>query len=301
MPQFAFVVPIGGEDHVIKCMCQIGYMKTRPSMDDLVNHIFLKLVDGLEKPGESTEPVAILRLLYSYLHASESMEACYLLQLINSGLVYHKGVNPELASADCELVHERQFVFKQLCQTAESHRVLFSRYDLGGAQELLFSDCCQRGQISATCFGTCRTISGRAVKPANLYITCINFCEQVTIGAPVQLPTGPTCCLIKLAPNHPAIDFIIYKNEGGVRTRVLYFIQISAQTYQSRQKKFDAVLKLFDSLGKDSPYKFYRNMFNMNRSTEVYYIYSTPAPLPSDAAFTNCKKDKDRVYFHKLD
>ena len=202
-------------------------------------------------------------------------------------------------SGGYELVYERSFVYSQLCETAKNNRALFSKYDLGGAEELQFSDCCQRGTITAKCLGTCYTIKGRSVKPSTLQITCANFCEQGTIGGPIAVPNEPTCCLIKLAPRHPAIDFIIYKSDGGVQTRVVYFIQVSSSTYQHRQKKFGSVTEPYSDLEDKSPYEFYKKMFNMT-SSEVYYIYSTPSPLPSNADFTRCKADKNRVYFHQL-
>ena len=159
-----------------------------------------------------------MKLLYSYFHLCNSMEIGHLQQLRNCGLVYCKSPDPP---RDWELVLERQFMFNQLLQTAASNQALFSLYDIGGAQELRFSDCCHRGEIRATCLGsTCHTITGTRPKLNIISFTCSHFCQQTTIGQQIQLlPSGQTCCLIKLAINHPAIDFIIYKNLAGVQAR----------------------------------------------------------------------------------
>ena len=266
-------------------------------MSDLAFHIIQKLVGSLEESRDSAE---ILRLLHSYFHLRNSMEIGHLQQLRNCGLVYCK--SPD-SPRDWELVFERKFMFDRLLQAAASHHELFALYDIGGAQELRFSDCCHIGEIRATCLGsTCHTITGTRPKLNTISFTCDHFCQQATIGQQIQLPSGLTCCLIKLALNHPAIDFIIYKNLAGVQARVLYFVQVSTSTYQNREKekKFKAVKESFDSLGGESPFTFYREMFGMTRSTEVYYIYSTSAPVPTNDSFSTIKQDKERVYFHQM-
>ena len=42
-------------------------------------------------------------------------------------------------------VYEKRLLFKQVYQIALQNYSLFSRYDLGAAEELRFSDCCHIG------------------------------------------------------------------------------------------------------------------------------------------------------------
>jgi hypothetical protein len=114
---------------------------------DLAYYIMDKLLDSLQSTGKSDT----LKLLYSYFHLSNSMHMADLLRLRNCGLVYCR--SPELRSEDLELVFERRIIFNLLLHTAAENVALFSRYDIGGAHELLFSDCCRRGEIRATCLG----------------------------------------------------------------------------------------------------------------------------------------------------
>lgn len=109
--------------------------------------------------------------------------------------------------------------------------------------------------------------------------------------------TSPSCCLIKLAQNHPGIDFIIYEDKGPVSTKVLYFIQVSSQQYQNRTKKLKAVSEPSSTLGEMSPYVYYRNAFGMGLSAEVFYIYSSPVQVPINDKFSTSKKDQNSVYF----
>ncbi len=37
----------------------------------------------------------------------------------------------------------------RLCRESLENHILFSKYDIGGAEELYFSDCCRRGVINA--------------------------------------------------------------------------------------------------------------------------------------------------------
>lgn len=112
---------------------------------------------------------------------------------------------------------------------------LFAKYAIGGADELQY---CQRGTITAVCRGqTCLTINGKTARSRTLNITCSSFLEQPAIGAAIpNLSLGdPQCCLIKLARDNFAIDFIIYQSQGTVASRVLYFIQVSGMAYQARE------------------------------------------------------------------
>lgn len=216
--------------------------------------------------------------------------------LQSQGLVY-KNANDRY-----QLVHERRFVFVRLCHVAQANHALFSQYDIGGAEELHFSDCCRRGVINAVCLGSCRTITGRIQQPNTLSITCSEFVVQSTIGGdiPVSL-ADPTCCLVKLARNHPAIDFIIYQSNGSTSSKTLYFIQVSAQRYQERERKLKAVLELNSGLGEQSPYTYYKNLFHMPSSNnQIYYIFSTSTQIPLDTSFSTDKNDRNRVYFHHL-
>ena len=188
--------------------------------------------------------------------------------------------------------------FSKLCDVAKAHHALFTKFDIGGAQELQFTGCCRRGPISAECHGeNCFTITGNTKKLPTLTIKCNEFLEQDTIGSNFTIPASPTCCLVKLPHRHPAIDFIIYETKGSMSSITLYFIQVSANCYQERTTKLHAVEELSCDLGNMPPYNYYKQF---QRSSEVYYIFSSPK-VPVNADFSREKKDQTRVYFHKLD
>jgi hypothetical protein len=262
----------------------------------IIRDIFLHLTSKLTAPQEATYFANIFKLLYMFIHLEDGMQHSDKLDLLDCGLIFQKADR-------YQLVYQRDIVLSRLCQVARSHYNVFSVYDVGGAEELLFSDSCRRGEISAVCRGSPpRTITGRGYKDSTLRITCDSFLVQQEIGSVVSVPPGPTCSLIKLAQRHPAIDFIIYSFRGSVASKVLYFVQVSSQTYQSRdkEKKLSAVTVPSPLLDNKSPYNFYRNYFNMNTSSEVYYIYSTTAVIPSDDTFSRNNRDKTSVYFHQL-
>ncbi len=163
-----------------------------------------------------------------------------------------------------------------------------------------FSDCCRKGTISNICRGLGRTIKGKKEKKKSYEIECIEFKEQSVIGVvEIDLSTR-TCVLIKLARMHPAVDFIIYRSEGSVGTRTLYLVQVSSSPYQSRPKgkKLDAVHDLSISTN-ISVYAHYHSMFKI-KGAEVFYVYSSPANIPSNASFSTDPKEKNCVYFHQL-
>ena len=95
--------------------------------------------------------------------------------LISSGLLFHK------ADGNCELVYERKYIVGKLYETAKAHHALFSKFDIGGADELQFSDCCHRGQISAVCRGDCFTITGKTKKSLFLLLPALNFWNKVRL------------------------------------------------------------------------------------------------------------------------
>ena len=161
-------------------------------LDELICDIFTHLSSRLQIDNRAAH---IFRLLYSWLHVQEKIGQEGINDLQSRGLLYKN-------ASDCyQLVHERRFVFNRLCEAAQENHALFAQYDIGGAEELYFSDCCRRGVINAVCLGSCRTITGRIQQPKTLSITCNEFVAQKTIGGniPVSL-TDPTCCLVKLAP-----------------------------------------------------------------------------------------------------
>ena len=200
-----------------------------------------------------------------------------------------------------KLVHERRFVFSMLCEESKANRHLFSKHNIGGAEELYFSDCFRRGTINAVCRGSGCTIKGRTQKPRTLSITCNKFVEQSTIGGNISVSLSDcTCCLVKLAHNHPAFDFIIYESNGSAGSKVLYFVQVSAQKYQHRGTKLKAVLEQSSDLDNQSPYTYYKKLFNMpSSSSEIFYIFSTSTPIPQTDVLTD-KNDKNKIYFHHL-
>lgn len=172
-------------------------------LDKLICDIFTHLASRLQIDDRTAH---IFRLLYSWLHVQKQIGQESINDLQSYGLVYKNANN-------CyQLVHEKGFIFRRLCHVAKANRALFSQYDIGGAEELYFSDCCRRGVINAVCLGLCHTIRGHSQQPSTLSITCNKFVEQSTIGGnvPVSL-TDPTCCLVKLAHNHPAIDLLYIK------------------------------------------------------------------------------------------
>ena len=269
---------------VVVKTCLLGGRTYDYVMGRMLNHMFVKLFGSTVGDDEAT----LLKLIYTFLHIGNQMSRMSRLKLVSIGLLFDK------ADDNSELVFERKYIHEKLCQHAH-----FMKFDIGGAEELQFSDCCHRGQITAVCRGNCYTITGKTPQKSTLTITCTEFLVQNHIHERVTVSSGPTCCLIKLAINHPAIDFIIYESKGPVGTRVLYFIQVSASNYQNRVKKLSAVTDLSSELGNESPYKYYRAMFKVN-SAEVFYIYSSPTPVPLTAAFSTDKRDKNRVYFHQL-
>lgn len=276
---------------VDKCLLRDGTYDD--ILDKLIQDIFTHLTSRLGINGQAAHA---FKLLYSWLHVQGKMAQESINDLKSCGLVYKNANN-------CyQLVHERGFIFRRLCQEAEANHILFSQYDIGGAEELYFSDCCRRGVINAVCLGSCRTITGRNPKCSTLSITCNKFVQQSTIGGniPISL-AAPTCCLVKLAHRHPAIDFIIYQSNGSASSKILYFIQVSAQKYQERGTKLKAVLESSSDLNHQSPYTYYKNLFHMpSSSSEIFYIFSTTTQIPLTTSFTTDKRDKNRVYFHQL-
>ena len=265
---------------VVVKTCLLGGRTYDAVMAEMLTHMFIRLFGGTI----GDEEAKILKSLYSFLHMGNQMSRMSRYDLISCGFLFDK------ADGNSELVFERKYIYNKLCQTA-----LFMKFDIGGAEEVQFSDCCHRGQITAVCRGNCYTITGKTPKKSTLTITCTEFLQQNHIHDRVTVSSGPTCCLIKLAINHPAIDFIIYESKGPVGTRVLYFIQVSASNYQNRTKKLSAVTDLSSELGNESPYKYYRAMFQVNSAD------SSPTPVPLNAAFSTDKRDKNSVYFHQLE
>lgn len=269
--------------------CLVGEQSYDDVVSSMVEHVFIRLCTSFGQ-----ELSAIFKYLYSFLHIGNKLNTSSISKLIKCGLVYKK------ADGNYELVFERKHVHLTLCSTARAQHDLFMKFNIGGAEELQFSECCHRGQISAVCRGRCFTINGKSRKQSTLTINCNEFLEQDCIGDVVTVSlSAATCCVIKLAKNHPAIDFIIYESKGPVRTKVLYFIQVSASRYQDRTKKLSAVTD-FNSDLSGSPYKYYKDMFGVT-TAEVYYIYSSPTAIPVNDSFSTSRKDKDCVYFHQLE
>lgn len=85
-----------------------------------------------------------------------------------------------------QLVHERKYVFGAVIDAARLNHALFAKYDIGGADEHLFSQYCQRGTITAVCRDqTCLTINGKTARSRILNNTCSSYLEQPAIGAAI--------------------------------------------------------------------------------------------------------------------
>ena len=279
---------------VYKCIhCECKYENV---LIDLIRYIFDVLVSCLGS-SQTSQAQEVLSSLYGFLHAGEQLPTPTLRRLCSAGFLVEQ-------ESSYELVHERSILLSMLREAAKKHFALFSQYDIGGAEELLFSDCCRRGPITVVCRGTKPyTIRGRKVQTSSITIKCDQFLTQRAIGDCdfMRQLKSPTCCLVKLAQRHPAIDFIIYETKGASRTRVLYFIQVSAQAYQERETKLDAVNRPYDTLRAKPPYEFYRDAFNMGNSSNIFYIYSSSVPIPLDSEFSKNKTEQNAVYFHQLD
>lgn len=157
------------------------------AVEGLVTDVFSHILSRMVVSEAALDFTNIFQLLYSFMHLGDQTKPCNLLDLQRSGLLF-KDTN------GWHLVHQRNIILDRLCQVARNNHALFSKYDVGGAEELLFSDCCRRGTISAVCRGTPHTISGKNPKPVTLSIECNEFFEQSAIGDMVLI-SNPTCLL----------------------------------------------------------------------------------------------------------
>ena len=248
----------------------------------------------LKESGEVDIVTEFFQTLYSvHLTGLECKELGSLTALHHFGIVYPK-------NDKYNFVYGRKCMLEVLVNKAQTMYSLFSKYDIGGANELLFEQLCHIGAIKVTCFGdNCLTIKGRILKPDTIYITCSKFLIQQTIGQEVIAEEGE-CSLIKLAHNHFGIDFLIYGSEGTVSSRVLYFIQVSSSRYQDRpsHSKFSAVLQTTVTLANQSPYDYYMNMYKV-KNNNAFYIYSSHV-IASSKSFSHDKIEQQRVFFHSL-
>lgn len=177
-------------------------------MNEMLLNIFVNIVTSLNSQP-SIGASGVLQALYSFIHVQNKLPTSSSILLQSNGLLV---VGQD---GNFVLVHEKSYLFQHLCQVAQQNHQLFSQFDLGGAEELQFSDSCHQGQISAKCLGSCFTITGRTKKERNLTITCNDFLIQHDIVQSVGVSLSvPTCVMIKLARNHPAIDFVIYESKG---------------------------------------------------------------------------------------
>ena len=170
----------------------------------MVYHIFQKLKDTLDL-GMERSKTSFSSLL---LICGGSISPVNWAILADSGLVYKR-------DGMCHLVYDWNINFHHICPVVESSYEVLSKYSLGGATEIRFSNDCQSGTIEAKCFGSCYTVTGTIRKQSVLHITCSDYWQQSNIGEAVTVANGPMCCLIKLALNHLAIDFMILENRGG--------------------------------------------------------------------------------------
>ena len=248
----------------------------------------------LKERGQLHIVTEFFRTLYSVYHMGlECEELGSLTALHYCGMVYPK-------NNKYNFVYGRKCMLEVLAKKARSMYSFFSQYDIGGANELLFDQLCNMGEIKATCFGDkCLTIKGRISKPDAIYITCSKSLIQQTIGQEVKTEEGK-CSLIKLAQNHFGIDFLIYNSKGTVPSRVLYFIQVSSSRYQDRpsDRKFSAVLQTTVTLANQSPYDYYMNMYKV-KNNNAFYIYSSHV-IASSKSFSHDKNEQQRVFFHSL-
>jgi len=96
--------------------------------------------------------------------------------------------------------------------------------------------------------------------------------------------------IIKLAQNHPAIDFLIINDsELGVGNRTLYLVQVSVQQYQKRSEsgRYSAINQPFNTLSGETPMKFYKKGFGAKKA---HFMFASNA---EDCDFGN---DKGNVY-----
>ncbi len=82
-----------------------------------------------------------LKDLYSFCLSGGRREAVDTFALLDFGMW----------GTEFKLVYDKKLLLTQLL-TAKFNHSLFTQYDIGGANELLFHDLCERGGINATCF-----------------------------------------------------------------------------------------------------------------------------------------------------
>ena len=260
-------------------------------VDERLTHILQKVVSRI-KEGH-VNGTHLLRALYLFLHSNHSsINSRNLMMLQRSGFIFH-------IDGNYFSVWDRHLLFNCLCKVAISNYDLFPQFDLGGAEELKFYDCCQRGPITIACSERGYNINGTTPLPSNPYeIYCHEFKVQGAIGDKIQFQDNTrTCELIKLGRGHPAIDFIVYECEGSVQSKTLFLIQVSAQKYQQRPsgKKLSAVTSkhprtCFSDI---TPFKYYKNMFRLP-TNQIYFVYSSPLVSKVSGSEGNF------VYFHTL-
>lgn len=107
----------------------------------------------------------VLRSIYSLCHAG-ACESSAIIRLQNCGIVYKSG-------AEYKLAYEKCIVLESLLGCARTQHALFSEFNIGAANELLFLNLCTSGELRATCLGSnAHTICGRTLKENNIIITC---------------------------------------------------------------------------------------------------------------------------------
>ena len=81
----------------------------------------------------TSDGVDICKSLYSFLIANERVGEIGTTKLLTCGLIY------EDDNGKYQLVHERKHLLGALMEAAKINHALFVTYDIGAAEELLFS------------------------------------------------------------------------------------------------------------------------------------------------------------------
>ena len=159
-------------------------------------------------------------LLSLYLHfvLNKDIHPSLEHQLLHSGLCYFDNmkIKSPYPIEDC-LIHAKGDL--------ASHYRTFKTFNLGGAVEFLFS-------VSALTTGI--TIINSMNKETKILLKPQEYENQCRMGELPLMQPGNTCKLVKLAENHPAIDFIILYNPGGSKSKRLFFVQVSSRKYSER-------------------------------------------------------------------
>ena len=189
--------------------------------------------------------------------------------LLYCGLVY------ENERQELKFVYPFDLMITYLQSTIANTYKLMLSFDIGSAMEFLFFATVLSHGFDIVCKGLKPqpVNDARNSRKKTMHIQCTKMCSQEEIPHGIQ---SECVLLVKLMKRHAAIDFLIFQNHACPESKKLFFIQVSALKYQSRnsKKRISSVRNKCKDTNNQSPLEYFSAMCGVNQR-ECYCVCNT--------------------------